>query len=359
MIKVFAFFAPFVAVIFLTQCNRNGVVVNSAENLEIEERESFRIVFYNVENLFDVYDDPNTQDEEFTPRGLKGWNKVKYEDKLAKISKVMLNIGGWGMPEIIGVCEVENKDVLQDLVNETPLAKFNYQIVHEQSVDERGIDVGLLYDKTRFHYLHHEIIRHVFPFDAINATRDILYVKGLVKEADDTLHLFVNHWPSRRGGLEVSEPYRMYVAQRLKHKTDSLFRNNNNANIVIMGDFNDEPSNRSLSEGLAAKGDLAEVKNGDLYNFMYPLKNSKGLGTYKYQTFWNMLDHMIVSEALLDDEGTLRAHENAAQIFMPDWLYMDDEMNTGRRPFRTFGGSIYYQGYSDHFPVFLDLEIVK
>ena len=197
-------------------------------------------MFYNVENLFDVFNDSLTNDDEFTPEGERHWNNYKFYKKLNNLSKVIIGIGEWNPPSVIGFCEIENRFVLNKLIYETPLKNFDYKIIHSDSPDRRGIDVAFLYRQSKFEpFLLLPVPIH-FPDNPESKTRDILYVKGILNKTD-TIHFFVNHWPSRYGGYEDSKPRRMCVASVLRSKVDSILSVNHHPNIIIMGDFNDEP----------------------------------------------------------------------------------------------------------------------
>ncbi len=314
-------------------------------------QDSLRIMFYNVENLFDPFDDSLTNDEEFTRDGVRHWSWTKYQKKLANIYKVIVATGNPRPPAIIGLCEIENRFVLNQLVFKTAFAKFDYRIVHEESPDRRGIDVALLFDPTRFALLAHEAIAINFPFDPQSKTRDILYAKGLIFNSD-TIHLFVNHWPSRWGGELATEGKRKYVADILKMKTDSILKRDKNASIVIMGDFNDEPTNESLLLNLNAKppGDSSV-----LVNLMYPLAENKKEGTHKFQSDWAVLDQFIVSSHLLMPKSSIKIQGERAFIAKHDFLGVPDDKFLGKKPYRTFNGYEYIGGFSDHFPIFINI----
>ena len=241
--------------------------------------------------------------------------------------------------------------MLDDLVKTKLLKEGNYEIEHFESPDFRGIDCALLYRPDEFKVIKSTQIHVAFADDPKYTTRDILYVKGETRNKEE-FHIFVNHWPSRIGGLEQTEPKRVAVAQLLKSKIDSVLKINRNANILVMGDMNDEPSNKSLSEVLAAKS--PEVKNATLINLMFPVhKNKKG--SYNYRGNWNMLDNIIVSEGLLDDNG-FQCVEKQGFVFHEKWMEYEDKTN-GMTPNRTYGGPNYYGGVSDHFPVFANFSI--
>ncbi len=319
--------------------------------LDARGDQGLRVVFYNVENLFDIEDDSLTQDEEFLPTGQRGWNWSRYQTKLNHIYQTLSALGGWELPDIIGVCEIENRRVLEDLVNRTPLRKLGYQVIHEDSPDARGIDVGLIVKTSKVKYLSHRAIAVNFPDDAYK-TRDILMAELLVLNSD-TLRVFVNHWPSRRGGKDDSEPRRMFVAGLARAAVDSLLQVNPNANILLMGDYNDEPENASLVEVLRAHGPKDNLAKGDLVNLMRPLLKNWKFGSHKFQEHWGVLDQIIVSQALLN--GKLQVAPQGAVIFDGDFLLTEDLTHFGQTPFRTYNGPAYIGGYSDHLPVYVDL----
>jgi endonuclease/exonuclease/phosphatase family metal-dependent hydrolase len=320
--------------------------------------ERFRIVFYNVENLFDVYDDTLKRDNEYTPDGMRHWNNKKFYKKLNQTYKVLISVGEWDPPSVIGLCEIENRFVLNKLVYETPLKKFNYKIIHQESPDRRGIDVGLLYRPDRMEVVSYQAIHIRFPFDTASRTRDILYVKALMNEMD-TVHFFVNHWPSKYGGFMATVPKRAFVASVLKTHTDSLLAINPNTNIFIMGDFNDTPGDESVLEVLGARADTIGMKNMELYNLTYPLHENWKIGTHKYQGEWSVIDQFIVSKAMMKGSAGMRISIDGPKIFHPDFLIEDDGKFMGSIPYRTFRGAKYIGGFSDHFPIYVDLEFEK
>ncbi len=320
------------------------------------ERTYMRIMFYNVENLFDIYDDSLKRDDEFTSTGKKYWTKRKYKKKLNNISKVIIAVGQWEAPEIVGLCEIENRIVLEGITKRTALKKIPYRIIHKESPDKRGIDVALLYRKDKFTVIDYEALRVVFPFDANRPTRDILYVKGY-NTKKDTLHIFVNHWPSRWGGQTETDRKRVYVASVLRKKTDSLFNVDINPKIIIMGDLNDYPDNNSLIKTLEAKTNFDNINNKELYNLAYYMQNVKGEGSHKYEGKWGVLDQIIVSGILLDKNQKLRTSPDDAHVFNAPFLLERDENYTGYRTFRTYIGFRFHDGFSDHLPVYIDLKI--
>ena len=313
----------------------------------------FKIVFYNLENLFDTKDDTTIWDEQFLPEGDKHWTQWKYEQKIKNLSKVIASAGGWQDAALVGACEIENRGVLEDLTQKTPLKKLHYKIIHKDSPDHRGIDVALLYQESQFTPLFYKHIPIHFPFDPNKKTRDILYVKGLAKDKD-TLHIFVNHWPSRWGGQMKSEPKRIFVAQTLRKQVDSLFACTQNPNIVIMGDFNDTPTDKSVVEYLKAQAPVKKTSPKQLYDLMYPLSLTEE-GTHPYHGHWAVLDHMIVSSALLDKSNKIYTTITSAYPFKADFLLEEDTKYGGTKTNRSYIGFKYHGGYSDHLPVILDL----
>jgi len=318
-------------------------------------RGDMRIMFYNTENLFDIYDDTLKIDEAFTPEGVRHWNKGRYYKKLNNISKVITAVGQWELPEIIGLCEIENRFVLEGIIKQTALKKFPYRIIHKESPDRRGIDVGLLYRKDRFTPINYEAVRVTFPFDANKPTRDILYVKGS-NNSNDTLHIFINHWPSRWGGQLETDRKRVYAASVLRKKVDSLFKADTNPNIIIMGDLNDYPDNNSVTESLKAINRFDLFKDEELYNLAYYLQEEKGKGTHKYHGEWGVLDQIIVSGSLLKEDNKIHMTVDDAHVFEAPFLLEPDEHYVGVKPFRTYVGFKFHDGFSDHLPVYLDLN---
>jgi len=321
-------------------------------NAEPRYESGVRIIFYNVENLFDIHDDSLVRDEDFTLEGYYKWDYYKYLKKLTHIYKTIVAVGGWEIPGIIGFCEIENRYVLDQLIDHTPLSQYTYEIVHQDSPDERGIDVALIYRPVKFKVVHYQSLHVNFPFDPEDKTRDILYVKGLLLSRD-TLHLYINHWPSRSGGVEKSNPKRAEAAKVLKQHTDSILQINPSAKIVIMGDLNDEPGDESITDHLSAKGDTTACKSSELIDLMAMLP--KGEGTHKYRGSWHYLDHFVISGSLINNTSKLHLSIMGVKIFKAPFLLEDDITNLGKKPFRTSAGPNYLGGFSDHLPIYIDL----
>lgn len=347
----------FISIFFLVvvSCNTEKKTVEDKLNPKFE-RSTFRVMFYNTENLFDPEDDPNTKDEEFTPEGARYWSVSRYNQKLSNIYKVIVATGEWDLPQLVGLSEVENRKVLEGLLNYTPLYKSDYKIIHYDSPDARGIDVALLYRSEFFTPIIQKAIRVNWPANiGTGTTRDILYVSG-VTNYGDTLHVFVNHWPSRWGGQMETEEKRMFVAKLVKHQTDSIFDTNSNANIIIMGDLNDYPTDRSLTESLKANSSFDKIKSDKLYNLSYYLQEVKKIGSHKYDGQWGILDQIVVSGGLLDTVGSIYTTTDDVHIFRADFLLEPDDKYPGDKPNRTYIGFKYHGGYSDHLPTYVDLK---
>lgn len=321
---------------------------------KIEKDRYARIMFYNCENLFDPYNDTLKNDTEFQPEGAYHWSKSKYYKKLNYISKVITAIGGWSPPELVGLCEVENSKVLRDLTMNSPLYHFEYKTIHQESPDKRGIDVALLYQPKHYTPIKNRFICIDFPDEPWRKTRDILYSKGTLQDGD-TINIFVNHWPSRWGGQLESEELRLYVASVLKSITDSIMLVSEESNIIIIGDFNDEPTDKSISKVLSANNSIENIGEHELYNLASVTDFYSNIGTHKYRGKWSKLDQIIVSGNLLKDKDELHTNAESFTIFNPNFLLERDNTYLGNKPYRTFIGYRYNGGYSDHLPIFIDL----
>ncbi len=331
-------------------------VYSQTESAKVNQ--AFRVMCYNVENLFDTFDDSTTRDEEFTPKGERHWTNHKFYDKLNKVYKVIMAVGTWEPPAIVGFCEIENRYVLEKLIYDTPLSKFDYQIIHYESPDHRGIDVGLIYRRGYFEPFHHQAIAVTFADDTSYKTRDILYVKGLIGDKE-IVHIFINHWPSRYGGYLATVSRRKQAAEVLKHNTDSILNINPNASIVIIGDFNDDPEDESINITIGAKAPGDTIRNTSYYNLSHSLQDDWVYGTLKYRESWNHFDQLIVTGNLLKPESGIYLDKTGMQVFHASFLLETDEKYLGLKPYRTFTGFKYNGGYSDHLPIYFDLIIAE
>ena len=314
--------------------------------------QSVRVVFWNVENLYDTYDDTTKLDNEFTPGGTMRWNYKRFRTKLDHVAKTLLAAGQWEAPGIIGLCEVENRYVMNKLIYDSPLKSFGYRMIHHESPDLRGIDVALLYRTKVFRVLNSRPYRITFPFDTSARTREILLVQGQVL-GHDTLNLLINHWPSRRGGYAASQPRRDFVAAVLRQIVDSLLAVNKHTGILVMGDFNDEPSSASIIKILHAVSPDSAITPASLVNLMYPLAGRQG--SHRYKGIWSLLDQFMISGNLIGAAGRLRYIPGSVKIFREGFLLKEDMKYFGSKPFRTYNGFRYEGGFSDHLPVCLDL----
>jgi hypothetical protein len=316
-------------------------------------QDRYRLMFYNVENLFDPFNDSLINDDEFTAEGSRFWTWKRMEEKLNNIYKVITAVGEWDAPTMVGFCEIENRFVMERLTKHTPLAKHNYQLVHKDSPDGRGIDVALIYRPDQFRVEEERFFRVSYPDNPERATRDILYARGILDNRD-TLHVFVNHWPSKFGGALASEPGRIAAARIVREKVDSIKIFYPDARIVIMGDFNDTPNSRPLVEGLGALPPKEPLEPKGLYNLHQPYE-TKGEGTLKFQGAWEVIDMMIVSKGLLNQKHGVYTTLDGGKIFKGDFLLEEDDRFVGLRPKRTYIGFRYHGGYSDHLPIYIDL----
>ncbi len=300
-----------------------------------------RIVLYNVENLFDTIDDPRTNDDDFLPRGRLRWTAGRYAHKLERLAQAIA-WSGEGPPPIVGLAEVENRAVVEDLAATMPLAAVPYVVVHHDSPDERGIDVALLVDPAHARVRAHEALR--VPLAGGDRTRDVLHAQ-LELAAGEVLHVLVAHWPSRRDGPEVSGPKRMAAASVVRRQVDAILHDDPDARVLIMGDLNDGPTDASVAEGLGAVCDPS--REAPLYALMC-IDQPEGHGSYNYQGEWSYLDQFIVSRALLHEVDHAKAHWDQRLLFR--------HPRYGRSPDRTYAGTDHKGGYSDHLPVVLQLR---
>ncbi|WP_405564363.1 endonuclease/exonuclease/phosphatase family protein [Polaribacter sp. Asnod6-C07] len=305
------------------------------------------IAFYNVENLFDTIDNPKTADDDFTPKGRNKWNYKRYDSKIKKLSSVISQLGlnrSKYPPAIVGLVEVENAKVVSDLANSSYLKKHHYGFVHHNSPDERGIDVALLYNKIAFELIDSETYP-VYLKDERGKrdyTRDILKVSGNLN--GELVHILVNHWSSRREGALETEPKRIIAAETARGIIEEIKSKEMSPKIIIMGDFNDDPTSTSVKDFL--------VKD-DFYNPMKSLL-AKGNGTLTYNGNWNLFDQIIFSKNFLEKkEG--KSYFKHAEVFNKKWMKIYKGKYKGS-PFRTYIGPWYKGGFSDHFPVYAFLK---
>jgi len=309
------------------------------------------ISFYNVENLFDTIDSPGIRDTEYTPQGDKQWNSERYWDKIQKMAKVIADIGTEMTPDgsaIVGLAEVENKLVLNDLVNNPQIKDRNYRIVHYDSPDRRGVDVALIYQPKYFTYLSSKPYLFIPDGKEDFYSRDVLLVTGLFR--GEPMHILVNHWPSRIGGERRSRPLRNAAAQLNRHIIDSLMQANPEAHILVMGDFNDDPINESMKKHLGTSWNSDKLKEGELYNPFYDFYR-RGIGTLAWHDSWNLFDMIVMNQTLLTENKSTYTFLRAG-VFNRRYLVQTEGRFAGY-PWRTHAGNTYLGGYSDHFPVYI------
>ena len=316
-----------------------------------KEKNTAVLGFYNLENLFDTEDDPLTRDADFLPEGSYRWTPERYMRKLDNMSKVISLIGReYGGVACIGLCELENRKVLEDLIATDNLRPFNMDIVHYDSPDRRGVDVGFIYRKDRVQVLSSKSFR-LYTADTSFRTRDQLLV-SFILDGTDTMHMIVNHWPSKLGGKK-SLGSRAAAAKLTRSIADSLMNADPNAKIVIVGDFNDDPDSKSIITNLKIKKKIEDTTQpGDLFNPMYKLYK-QGYGSYAYRDSWGLIDQTIVSYGLVNARpGTYKYV--AAKIFHDPLILQKTQTGSYEDyPYRTYAGGTYQGGYSDHFPVYI------
>lgn len=323
------------------------------------------MMFYNVENLFDTIDDPHTDDGDFTPTGALHWTEERYRQKCAHVAWVISNIGEWGYPSIVGLVEVENSRVVKDLISHPLLRKVQYDFSVTNSADPRGVDIALLWDSSKLRFVAAHEVPHYGDLDyftlgqdprsrieAQGSGRNTLWVTLEHRATKRQMELFVMHNPSRRGGLRATSRKRTEVNAKVRRLIDKLLNEDPNRYVVVMGDFNDNPSDRSLRKGLRAGGieENTPVRPDFLYNLAYPLYNSRK-GTHRFRDQLWLPDQIIVSGGLFMGDAPLLT-ERRQQIFTHPELYVKD----GSRLRRTYLGPNYSGGYSDHLPVYIDLH---
>lgn len=320
---------------------------------EAQQMRAGVIAFYNLENLFDTLDTPGVIDTEFTPDSPKRWNSERYWAKIDKLAEVISKLGSHEKvpgPAIIGLCEMENRAVLEDLVKSPRISHLNYEIVHYDSPDRRGVDVAMLYQPRYFKVTNSRSIPLIVNGDEGTRlyTRDQLQVSGIFD--GEPMHFIVNHWPSRRGGEDRSSPLRNEAARLTRSLVDSIMKIEGDAKVVVMGDLNDDPNNESIRLYLKARDEQHRLKPDQLFNAM-GVHFKRGIGTLAYRDQWNLFDQIIITQAFLDKKQKgYRYH--SSRVFNESFLAQPEGRFKGY-PFRTYVGDNYHGGYSDHFPVYI------
>lgn len=321
--------------------------INVLAGFRVESQTRYNIVFYNVENLFDTWDDPKTSDEEFTPNSQRHWTRGRFEHKIKMIYKTLITAGNGQFPDIIGLAEVENLWVLEQLISKTPLNKIPYGIIHKDSPDPRGIDVALLYRKDRIKPIDYEYIKVSNKGKYKFKTRDILHFTAELDS--EQIHFFVNHWPSRSGGYIETKGKRDITAEVLRSRIDSLIFKDTDANILLMGDFNATPKENCFTAILKAFPYPGNNNPSSLIN-LSTLWTKQAGGTIRSGGEWELFDQMICSHHLLLNK-ILKPEPEQSGICNFDFLLEPDPAYLGKKPFRTYIGPRYHGGISDHLPV--------
>lgn len=316
---------------------------------ENKAEDDYTFMFYNTENLFDAANDSLTSDDEFTPGGDRRWNPGRLWNKANRVAKVILAAGGWNAPAFVGLCEIESYEVLDLLVRQTPLSACRYKIIHKDSPDSRGIDVAFIYRSELFKPFDYQAIVLIDSSNPGFKTRDILRISGILNNWD-TLHIFINHWPSRYGGLMETVDLRKLAAQKLDKAIQELFVTYPKAKIICMGDFNDSPEDVSLKQILKARKTNDPGMPGEMVNLSFnwmvlPVQTLKNMYS------WQVFDQWIVSDYLL--ENTVGMQFAGAEIFTASFLLEPDKKYGGVKPKRTYVGFKYQEGFSDHLPIVL------
>jgi hypothetical protein len=327
--------------------------VSSFSNKSIAQNyELVAIGYYNLENLFDTIDSEGVAEGDFLPNGAKGWNSERYYYKLGQMSRVISEIATDKTPDglaVFGISEIENRMVVEDLVKTDKLKDRNYQIVHYNSPDRRGIDVALVYNPKYFEVTN-SVSARLFTADSSFKTRDQLVVSGLLR--GEEVHFIVNHWPSRSGGEKRSRPKRNAAAQLSRSLADSILTINPKAKIMIVGDLNDDPTNHSVAKYLKATDDKSKFADGYFYN-PYLTLYKKGIGSLAYRDSWNLFDQIILTPALVNEEKDDWSYYKA-NIFKKPYMINQEGQYKGY-PKRSFVGNKFQGGYSDHLPVYVYL----
>ena len=317
--------------------------------------DEFTFMFYNTENLYDAENDSLTKDDEFTPGGNRRWNFGRLRNKSNRLAKVILAAGKWNAPVLVGLCEIENSQVLEVLVKQTPLSKYGFKIIHKDSPDERGIDVALIYRPELFKPFDYKAIPVIDSLNPKFKTRDILQVSGILNNCD-TIHVFVNHWPSRYGGLMETMRYRRLAAGVLRKSIHELFAVYPKAKVICMGDFNDTPEDESLSKVLKAEKSDNPVVQGEMINLSFKWMLSQ-VQTLKNMYSWQVFDQWIVSDYFIKNSNCMKFLK--AEIFDAPFLLEPDKKYGGVKPKRTYVGFKYQEGFSDHLPILLKLQMAN
>ena len=320
-----------------------------------QDNDVLRVAFWNLENFFDPFVDSTKMYNEYTPQGAQRWTLTRFYKKRNNLYKAILSFSDNRALGLLGLCEVENTFVTTMLFQDTPLKKHNYRCVHYESRDRRGIDVALMYSIDKLTLIYSEAFSIKDNLNKHYRSRDILYAKFCCK-GNDTLHCFVNHWPSRYGGERETIYHRCVAARHLRGKIDSLIKVSGEIpKIIVMGDFNDTPYDKSIVDVLKSVPCEDAMEEDTLIN-LFSDNNILGFeGTLKHKYSWQTFDQIMISKTLLHNKKSLHYKDKSATIFHENFLFIDDDAYGGKKLFRTYVGPKYHGGYSDHLPVYMDL----
>ncbi|MDD3061406.1 MAG: endonuclease [Massilibacteroides sp.] len=314
--------------------------------IPVQAQSRFRVMSYNVENLFDTQPSLERDDSEFQPKGKRHWTESRYYHKLQQIAKVISAVGEWDTPALVGLCEVENDSVMCHLLRRTSLRKQEYRYCITTGQDQRGINTALLYQRDKFRYLIHK--EYPIPFtNPRKKSRNILYVSGRII-TQDTLDVFVCHFPSRYGGEKETEQSRMEAAVYLRGLCDSLYKTRAHCLLLIMGDFNEVPQNELFTHWFTPPPSSDSTKTGLTFLNLF----AKAKGSHKYHDTWSQLDQIIINTELYPFLQT-----ETPVVFSPSFLLTNDKTWRGKRPLRTYHGYKYEKGFSDHLPIIADFNL--
>lgn len=345
MKRIFSFLLP--ALIAAAACSFSAEAQTQKTQYRV-----YGVAFYNLENLFDTLNTNGTYDLEFSPKGARQWNGHKYWNKIHNMAYAISQMTSRTTPKgpaIIGVSEIENKSVLDDLVNDPQIRAWGLQVVHHDSPDRRGVDVGLLYNPRFFRF--ESVENYTLKIDGYESfrTRDQMVVTGLL--GNQRVSVIVNHWPSRIGGQEQSSYLREAAAALNKQIADSLWAADPSRGIIIMGDLNDDPDDKSVAKVINAKKKSSEVEPHGFYNPWWSVLRDKGIGTLAYKSSWNLFDQIIVSGNLISENAADTDLQFFKQHVHNQEFLIDPNGTRQGYPLRTFASGSWLNGYSDHFPV--------
>lgn len=344
-------------VVFVAGCQKKASSGLNQKAATLPSGTSVWVSFYNVENLFDPHDDAGKDDSEYLPGSELDWTSEKYVAKLDNLTQAVKAMNNGKGPDILGLAEVENLQTLEDWTTMTELKSRGYQFVIEEGPDPRGIDCAFMYDPAIFVYKSHEAKEVAFPEEPGYITRLVLKVDGEIN--GEAISFVVIHWPSRRGGQEESEFRRVAAAKATRELIEQEWSDNSGTDIIVMGDFNDDPFDKSVAEVLKAKtADADGLGSDEFLNPVGALHDPESTGTLTYQGKWNLFDQVLISQNLTDEDGVLEYVDGSAGIHNPEFMQVGGDGRSKDMPRRgVYRGEFQERGFSDHFPVYVRLRV--